>query len=311
MSVTLSLIKRIDLSWFTGPIFDKELRVSSRRQRNYWLRFFYVAMLGFILTVFWIEQISYRGSFVYRVSRMAEMGIQVTCFLVWFAVFVVAFGLSGDLKMHLAAVMVGVFAMFARPEALVLLVPLMLWPFAKRPLGQWRKVAFWIPVSGLIAAMAVRVATLRLAPDSPDSFLTWAVDWSSLHQNLGTWIFGLSRVSFALLLLIAMGIAAKPWRKDVFRFGLFAAWFLVAFVIYFHVDQTEAFQGGRLSLVMLPPMAYMAGEGAGLLVNLKHRQRWWALAIVVIWLLATPVLHWNTMQRDYKATYQQNFLFEA
>ncbi len=84
MSIALSLIQRIDLNWFTGPIFDKELRVSSRRRRNYWLRFFYVAMLGFILTAFWIEQISYSGSFVYRVSRMAELGIQVTCFLVWF-----------------------------------------------------------------------------------------------------------------------------------------------------------------------------------------------------------------------------------
>jgi ABC-2 type transport system permease protein len=84
MSVALSLIKRIDLNWLTGPIFDKELRVSSRRRRNYWLRFCYVAILGFIMTVFWIEQISYRGSFAYQVSRMAELGIQVTCFLVWF-----------------------------------------------------------------------------------------------------------------------------------------------------------------------------------------------------------------------------------
>jgi len=29
----------------TGPIFTKELRVSSRLRRNYWLRLAYVAML--------------------------------------------------------------------------------------------------------------------------------------------------------------------------------------------------------------------------------------------------------------------------
>ena len=37
------LLGLLRLSWLTGPIFDKELRVSSRRRRNYVLRFVYVA----------------------------------------------------------------------------------------------------------------------------------------------------------------------------------------------------------------------------------------------------------------------------
>jgi len=36
---------RFEKGWLTGPIFDKELRVSSRRRRNLALRFSYILLL--------------------------------------------------------------------------------------------------------------------------------------------------------------------------------------------------------------------------------------------------------------------------
>jgi ABC-type transport system involved in multi-copper enzyme maturation permease subunit len=68
----------------TGPIFDKELRVSSRRRRNYVLRFAYIALLTVFLALVWIEAMGQSGSAVYRISRMAEAGKFIVIYIVWF-----------------------------------------------------------------------------------------------------------------------------------------------------------------------------------------------------------------------------------
>ncbi|MGD8500038.1 MAG: hypothetical protein PVJ86_05295, partial [Phycisphaerales bacterium] len=72
------------LSWLTGPIFDKELRVSSRRRRNYVLRFAYLVLLSCFLVLVWIEEVRYSGSAVYRISRMARAGQTIIACTVWF-----------------------------------------------------------------------------------------------------------------------------------------------------------------------------------------------------------------------------------
>jgi ABC-type transport system involved in multi-copper enzyme maturation permease subunit len=68
----------------TGPIFDKELRVSSRRRRNYVLRSAYVALLTVFLALVWIGAMGQSGSAVYRISRMAEAGKFIIVSMVWF-----------------------------------------------------------------------------------------------------------------------------------------------------------------------------------------------------------------------------------
>jgi len=68
----------------TGPIFDKELRVSSRRRRNYVLRFAYVTLLTAFLALVWTVALEQSGSAVYRISRMAEAGKFIIVSVVWF-----------------------------------------------------------------------------------------------------------------------------------------------------------------------------------------------------------------------------------
>ena len=53
MSNPYSAIRKVlSPSWLTGPIFGKELRVSSRRRRNYVLRFVYLMLLtGFLASM--------------------------------------------------------------------------------------------------------------------------------------------------------------------------------------------------------------------------------------------------------------------
>ncbi len=76
----------ITLSWLTGPIFDKELRVSSRRKRNYLLRFVYVAALTLFVAVAWFQAVSIYspGSMTFTVSRMGEAGKSITGTIIWF-----------------------------------------------------------------------------------------------------------------------------------------------------------------------------------------------------------------------------------
>jgi len=77
--------------WLTGPIFDKELRVSSRRKRNYFLRCGYIILLGVFVLSTWYSAVVLRssGSAVYQISRLSQAGKNIITAIVWFQ-FVVA-----------------------------------------------------------------------------------------------------------------------------------------------------------------------------------------------------------------------------
>ncbi len=77
----------LSMNWLFGPIFDKELRVSSRRRRNYVLRFAYLLLLMFFMVLIWLDTVrsqSYYNSNVYYISRMAQAGRAIVVSLVWF-----------------------------------------------------------------------------------------------------------------------------------------------------------------------------------------------------------------------------------
>jgi len=72
------------LSWLTGPIFDKELRVSSRRKRNYTLRLIYVILLTFFIAIVWLSVVKSEGSSAYQKSRLALAGKTIVTTIVTF-----------------------------------------------------------------------------------------------------------------------------------------------------------------------------------------------------------------------------------
>ncbi len=81
----LNIVSRfLSLSWLTGAIFEKELRVASRRRRNYALRFSYVSLLTVILVMVWIGVVEYSGSGLRIISRMSIAGQAIIVFIVWF-----------------------------------------------------------------------------------------------------------------------------------------------------------------------------------------------------------------------------------
>jgi ABC-2 type transport system permease protein len=76
----------INPAWLTGPIFDKELRVSSRRLRNYVLRSGYIILLSVFILSIWYSIFGIRrsGSAVYLVSRASQAGKYIITTTVWF-----------------------------------------------------------------------------------------------------------------------------------------------------------------------------------------------------------------------------------
>jgi ABC-2 type transport system permease protein len=72
-----SVGRRINPFLLTGPIFEKELVVSSRRRRNYVLRFAYIALLSFFIVMAWIPTASMYSGAAYRAARMSVMGLAI------------------------------------------------------------------------------------------------------------------------------------------------------------------------------------------------------------------------------------------
>ena len=82
-----SIFRFFSMSWLTGPIFEKELLISSRKRRYYSLRFAYVAVLGIFIAYIWFiayMQNSNSVSPIVKVSRMAQIGIYISAAIVWF-----------------------------------------------------------------------------------------------------------------------------------------------------------------------------------------------------------------------------------
>ena len=104
------------LSWLTGPIFDKELRVSSRRRRNYVLRSVYVALLTVFILYVWFATVSFGRAVsptVFQVSRMARVGKNVITTIIWFqfvaaqliAIVMLSTSISGEIRQRTLSVL--------------------------------------------------------------------------------------------------------------------------------------------------------------------------------------------------------------
>jgi ABC-type transport system involved in multi-copper enzyme maturation permease subunit len=81
------IARQFKLDWLTGPIFDKELRVSSRRKWNYSVRFIYLILLILFIVLVWLANVRMSGSNLFRVSRMSEAGIYIMMTIVLFQFF--------------------------------------------------------------------------------------------------------------------------------------------------------------------------------------------------------------------------------
>jgi ABC-type transport system involved in multi-copper enzyme maturation permease subunit len=161
----------LDPAWLAGPIFDKELRVSSRRRRNYALRFLYVACFTLLLSLVWANVSVHSSTSVYQASRMAMAGLMIITFMMWFqflaAQFLAAVMLSTSISDEIFHRTLGVLMttpigsaqivlgkLFSKLLQLVLLLGIML------PLLAVVRVLGGVPWSYLICSWCVTLATV-------------------------------------------------------------------------------------------------------------------------------------------------------
>jgi len=74
----------LSLRWLTGPIFDKELRVISRRRRSYALRSAYVGALAVFAIVTWIGAVEWGDDSARTVYSMSRAGKIIITVIMWF-----------------------------------------------------------------------------------------------------------------------------------------------------------------------------------------------------------------------------------
>jgi ABC-type transport system involved in multi-copper enzyme maturation permease subunit len=77
----------LGLGWLTGPIFGKELRVSSRRRRHYVIRSVYISILAVMMAMTWAQMSRYSQRSAYQTGQLVEMG-RVTVMLVTWSQFI-------------------------------------------------------------------------------------------------------------------------------------------------------------------------------------------------------------------------------
>ena len=80
-----------DMQSLAGPILEKELRVASRRKRNYILHFAYVSALAMFILLAWPQSFRYASSMApggssaaYMISQMSQAGMEITAGIMWF-----------------------------------------------------------------------------------------------------------------------------------------------------------------------------------------------------------------------------------
>lgn len=86
VALTANLIQHLNPLRLAGPIFDKELRVASRRRRLYVLRFAYVVALVLVVLHLWSSLLRTSGGAgaALQASRLTEMGKGIVAMVVWF-----------------------------------------------------------------------------------------------------------------------------------------------------------------------------------------------------------------------------------
>ncbi|HNY77490.1 MAG: ABC transporter permease subunit [Sedimentisphaerales bacterium] len=85
-SQTTRILEQINPLRLAGPLFDKELRVASRRRRFYAMRCVYICLFGIVVVYTWllVARPGHKSTPLVWASRMSEVGKIVTAAIVWF-----------------------------------------------------------------------------------------------------------------------------------------------------------------------------------------------------------------------------------
>lgn len=87
LALTSRLLRPFAFGGRLLPLFDKELRVASRRRRGYTLRFVYVLLLMLFIAMVWVPTVHLRGGGAMSRAQMEMAAKIITRSIVWFQFF--------------------------------------------------------------------------------------------------------------------------------------------------------------------------------------------------------------------------------
>lgn len=244
-------------------------------------------------------------------SGTATLMVPFCALLALLALVQMVYEKSGDGRILFLSGLLALVTLFLRPEALLIVPVLVVMPFVRKrgmALPRYQLIGY---LAAQAALVFLRVWSLRSGPPQLDPFLTWQVDIAAFYHNFGVWFVNLGRTPLIVMLLWAIGLAARPWKRDRWTTAIMAWWLLAGYVLYFHVDMTQSHQGGRVLMTLLVPLAWLVAWAGHLLVALSEKRRRWALVLVVVWLLLAPAIHYQAVTHAFKAVYSDSFIVEA
>ncbi|MBN1362330.1 MAG: ABC transporter permease subunit [Sedimentisphaerales bacterium] len=186
-------------SCLAGPMFDKELRVASRRRRHYVLRSAYVVMLMFFITSIWIDAVRFSGSTAMQQTQMEAAAKTLTRGIVWFQFF--------------AAQIVAVIMMstaisdevYSRTLGVLMTTPL---SSVQVVLGKLFSRLFQILL--LVATTLPLLAVVRVLGGIPWNFLLWSllITWVSVvfAGSVSLFFSALCRRAYVVIIASAVSI---------------------------------------------------------------------------------------------------------
>ncbi len=198
-----------------GPILTKELRVSSRRRRNYVLRGVYLAVLTAFVVLVWLATVRWEtyGDYAFRVSRMALAGRAIIVWIAWFQFVVIqivtVIMLSTSISEEVYAKTLGVLMttpinsfqivvgkLFSKILQLLILLA------ASLPMLAVLRVLGGVPWDFVVASLCITLTTALLVA-SVTMFFSILFRWAfvSILMSMGalTVVYGLVPLIFTLL----------------------------------------------------------------------------------------------------------------
>jgi ABC-type transport system involved in multi-copper enzyme maturation permease subunit len=214
ISRTLGLLASLPGA-LAGPILTKELRVSSRRRRNYVLRSAYLAVLTVFIVLVWLATVRWESNrdYAYRVSRMAIAGRTIIVWIAWFQFIVIQIVtvvmLSTSISEEVYAKTLGVLMttpinsfqivvgkLFSKILQLLLLLA------ASLPMLAVLRVLGGVPWDFVVASLCITLTTALLVA-SVTMFFSILFRWAfvSILMSMGALavIYGLLPLIFSLL----------------------------------------------------------------------------------------------------------------
>lgn len=233
-----------------------------------------------------------------RLSGTPTLFLGMALLMVAWVYFAAAFAASRSIWLHFLAVLVAWGALSCRPEAVLLMAPLLAVPWLMTDRRVWKTPAFWLPQAVLLVGVVLAGVAATQVPLRADPYLPTSVAPTSWLGQMGRWVFSYVMTPFPVLLFWAAAIAGRPWKGPLrAHYWVIAAALIVGWGVYYHGEAIDAVGSSRTTLALLVPLLGMAALGAEFLRHMLPSRANLVFCMATALLILSPMWHWPSMAK--------------